>query len=109
MSREKQIEKTIKIVDEMASSLCRYHDLHSNGHSCLTCWRRTTNCNTYPILFRLAELNYRKQSEGEWIWTENGEADCEKYWVCSVCKEHDFVKTEYCPNCGAKMKGEKDD
>lgn len=63
MNDKKQIEETIKIVDEMASSLCRYHDLHSNGHSCLTCWRRTTNCNTYPILFRLAELNYRKQSE----------------------------------------------
>ena len=46
---------------------------------------------------------YRKQSEGTWIWTENGEVDYEKYWVCSVCKEHDFVRTKYCPNCGAKM------
>ena len=46
-----------------------------------------------------------EQSEGEWIWTENGEADCEKYWVCSACKEYDFVKTKYCPNCGSRMKG----
>ena len=54
----------------------------------------------------LYEEGYRKQIEGEWIWTEKGEADCEKYWVCSVCKEHEFVKTKYCPNCGARMKGE---
>lgn len=47
-----------------------------------------------------------KQSEGTWIWTENGEADHEKYWVCSVCKEHDFVRTKYCPNCGAHMRKE---
>ena len=53
----------------------------------------------------LVNAGYRKQSEGKWIWTESGEADCEKYWVCSVCKEHDFVKTNYCPSCGAKMKG----
>ena len=53
----------------------------------------------------LYNAGYRKQSKGEWMWTEKGEADCEKYWVCSACKEHDFVKTKYCPNCGAKMKG----
>lgn len=53
----------------------------------------------------LYNAGYRKQSVGEWIWTENGNADYEKYWVCSNCKEHDFVKSKFCPNCGARMKG----
>ena len=42
---------------------------------------------------------------GEWIWTENGEADYEQFWVCSVCGEKDYIETNYCPNCGAKMDG----
>lgn len=69
----------------------------------------------------LAEKGYRKQSEGEWIvdaWIG------EKYITipyqkhehtgayCSLCKspalldgaEFD-VASNYCPNCGAKMKG----
>ena len=55
---------------------------------------------------------------GEWIY-ENGE------WVCSVCKEPalyevqvygggnykdcDLVRSNYCPNCGAKMDGGNED
>lgn len=54
---------------------------------------------------------YRKQSEGEWI-IKTYEYDWE-YMMCSVCKEEfypvdeDTVDTtpNYCPNCGAKMKG----
>lgn len=66
----------------------------------------TSNYGTYNAVANyLVNKGYRKQNEGEWIWVENGEADCEKYWVCSVCKEHDFVKSKFCPNCGAKMKG----
>ena len=53
----------IKVVDEMASSVCRYHDLHCNGHSCINCWRRTTNCDKYSILYKLAKLEYRKLTE----------------------------------------------
>lgn len=40
---------------------------------------------------------------GEWIWTENGEADYEQYWVCSVCGEKSYIETKYCSDCGAKM------
>ncbi len=65
-----------------------------------------TDSHFMRIAQHLYNAGYRKQRVGEWIWTENGEADHEKYWVCSVCKEHDFVRTKYCPNCGAKMRKE---
>ena len=44
---------------------------------------------------------------GEWIWTENGEADYEQFWVCSVCKEKSYIKTKFCSDCGAKIDGGK--
>lgn len=55
---------------------------------------------------QIYNAGYRKQSEGEWIWTESGEEDYEQYWVCSNCKEHEFFQTKFCPNCGSKMKGD---
>ena len=56
------------------------------------------------------EEGCRKQSEGEWIYDE----DCEGF-VCSVCVNSALnnyrglsVNSNFCPNCGAHMKGGKD-
>lgn len=43
---------------------------------------------------------------GRWLWQKDGEADYEQYWMCSECKDVTFFKTNYCPNCGAKMDGD---
>lgn len=50
--------------------------------------------------------NVRPVVRGEWIWTETGDDDYEQYWVCSVCGEHNFYEANFCPNCGADMRGE---
>ena len=94
-------------IEEMARKNCHIEYHMKNYKTCKECYE--TNycaCRVYEVCRNLYNAGYRKQIEGEWIWTENGEADCEKYWVCSVCKEHEFVKTKYCPNCGAKMRKE---
>ena len=46
---------------------------------------------------------YRKQNEGEWIYQEYSMG----HYVgkCSLC-ECEADMTNYCPNCGAKMKGD---
>lgn len=59
----------------------------------------------------LYNAGYRKQREGEWIehiekpsWLED---DVEVYYNCSVCgTSHWSITPSFCPNCGAKMKGE---
>lgn len=67
----------------------------SHGHIVLCeCWCPNTD---------VAEVKH-----GEWIWTENGEADYEQFWVCSVCKEKSYIKTKFCSDCGAKMDGGSD-
>ena len=53
----------------------------------------------------LYNAGYRKQRNGEWIWTENGEEDYEQYWVCSCCHEKSYWESKFCSDCGAKMKG----
>lgn len=50
---------------------------------------------------------------GEWIerqekltWCED---DVEVYYKCSICGCNNFGESPYCPNCGAIMKGGKEE
>ena len=45
------------------------------------------------------------QKEGEWLDEQRGR------WIyakCNLCGKVQDVRSNYCPNCGAKMKGEND-
>ena len=49
---------------------------------------------------------------GRWIFKHNPITDPKKYFiriVCSECNLHTGQKSNYCPNCGAKMDGGKND
>ena len=51
---------------------------------------------------RIAEL---MPKEGEWIDEQRGR------WIyakCNLCGKVQDVRSNYCPNCGAKMKGAND-
>lgn len=46
---------------------------------------------------------------GQWVFgvdSETGERDL-KAWTCSECNEKYPWQPNYCPNCGAKMDGER--
>lgn len=57
----------------------------------------------------MVKLGYRKQSEGEWVRRYSDNTDhlgkFKKYDgdFCSICGV--LGSGNYCPNCGAKMKG----
>lgn len=43
-----------------------------------------------------------KQDKGEWIAYHLGAK-----WICSQCNEKNDSRDNFCPNCGADMRGEK--
>ena len=96
MSKEKQIE-------EMAKIFCGM----KNG--CDGCMWDKVHCNERNYAEEIYNAGYRKQSEGEWIKpTQTHELICN---LCGAigpvdCLKEDFYESNYCPNCGAKMKGE---
>lgn len=107
MSRKNQI-------DEMARTMC-FRSGHCTVESCVG-----VNCETTWLVTKLYNAGYRKQTEGEWLdrkgksvkFNENDGCP-EKSCYCSVCEEWLVASDEYpcignyCPNCGAKMKGDE--
>ena len=66
---------------------------------------------SYTIATTLYNQNFRKQSEGAWVWKKKIEPQAQNRLYCSVCddeclaKNNYYVKSNFCPHCGAKMKG----
>ena len=101
MSREKQIEEMEKNLcqNDFCSSECRGHcRLGANSY-----------CRDVEIIAeKLYNAGYRKQSEGEWLEIDDGVLIGDgKHLECSECGawKKDKQRSNFCPNCGAKMKG----
>lgn len=54
---------------------------------------------TFAHAEALYNAGYRKQIEGEWIPNPGGG------WLCGNCKKYSHGLRNFCPECGAKMKG----
>lgn len=54
----------------------------------------------------LNEMPSIRQKTGQWLINSDG-----YYPYCSICKKEpqNRIMTDYCPNCGAYMKGESND
>ena len=53
----------------------------------------------------------KEDRRGKWIFKHDPIADPKKYFiriVCSECNLHTGQKSNYCPQCGADMRGEGD-
>lgn len=51
------------------------------------------------------------QKQGRWkeryVKLTSCEDDVDIIYICSECEAHNFDESPYCPNCGAKMDGER--
>lgn len=87
--------KNEKIIEEMAKDICKLTDC-----SLLKCIP-DKHCTSYRYAQRAVNAGYRKQSVGEWI---RHKENC-LYNKCSICSYEHCREDNYCPHCGAKMKG----
>ena len=47
--------------------------------------------------------------DGDWAWQIEGRGNCWRVIECSECGKSVSVESNFCPHCGADMRGEKDD
>ena len=68
--------------------------------------------NSYGVQFG-EKADVQKVKHGEWRgWGKGGTYHYENYGTCSVCHEDAEIGTKYrnyCPNCGARMRVNKND
>lgn len=91
-------------IEEMAKALTMYEkklcDRLPKDQCLLTsAVHAQVSCDYCKIAEFLYNAGYRKQSEGEWISHEG-------YDECSLCRTKVTYPSNYCSNCGARMKGE---
>ena len=81
-------------IEEMAKATTKHCEI---DNQCGCCHWSTCNECLAEVLYN---TGYRKQSEGEWGFDGIS-------WTCSECGEYATkgIQTNFCPNCGAKMKG----
>ena len=97
MNIEKQIE-------EIAKAMCG--NCMANGNCATDDEPCGLECVYGYCAERLYCKGYRKQSEGEWERKRWIIFDSEKVgYRCSSCNTTWDAPTNFCPNCGAKMKG----
>lgn len=122
MDKQKQIEEMAVVLTDGGCKTCADCS-HNNKFQCKPIYEAEL----------LYNAGYRKQSEGEWIEDGYEELPC----VCSRCgteapyvstfeetfdydweenavpagyvETREYIRTPFCPNCGAKMKGGESD
>lgn len=67
---------------------------------------------------QVVDKEMTERPTGEWIYTDIEDKRKGYGGYCSICKcdmpifmedwKHKYCETSYCPNCGAKMKGEEE-
>ena len=45
---------------------------------------------------------------GDWAWETDGHGVCWQIWKCSRCGRGTKIRSNFCPNCGADMRGKQD-
>ena len=102
------MENRNKIIEEMAKCCTYYH----NGECCAD-MTHISDCDLMCIMFgafaNLEMAGYRKERQGEWKRVEVDLGDGVKTYkfACTNCGfQKKTLNGNFCPNCGARMKGE---
>ncbi len=115
MEKEKQIEEMAKVLNECCNRYDENGRLLGNKCSNCECWCDTNHlCTSYNTKEATALYNagYRKETQGEWqFWkVPSYSVSVTHEIICSICGYRaEMLKGRhynYCPNCGAKMRGE---
>ena len=86
---------------------CRKHWLQRDAvdFGGLMYWKRNTTFKADQSLIQNAPT-IDPVRHGRWLFTDTNICECS---VCHTCEPYPFSEFDWCPNCGAKMDGGKED
>ena len=98
---EQEIIYDKQIIEEMAKAMCG--NCKPNGNCATDDEPCFLECVYGWCAEKLYIKGYRKQSEGKWYRSGQDGSECS---LCGAENTNLRSKNNFCPNCGAKMKGE---
>ena len=106
MTENKQIEEITKV-------LCADYG-NCEGCPFAVCFADYSTCNAKEQAERIVtDKGYRKVERGEWIEqvkvARQSNLKPLYYYQCSLCRVYLTKRANYCPNCGADMRGRKNE
>ena len=72
------------------------------------CYNSLSDEDKEAIDMAIEALKQPEQKKGKWMCHDAKEGFLIKKYTCSICNWYSGTqKTNFCPNCGAKMEGEE--
>ena len=62
--------------------------------------------NGVKILNQFPSSDVEPVKHGRWLCVDT---DTEQFFLCNRCKKKEYWESNYCPNCGADMRGTNDE
>ena len=92
--------------EKTARDICEFSGIFETCEECCKTTGRICECIRYAA--RIWNKGYRKEGRGKWEYI--GTDKISNVFRCSNCGVRIGLQmeTDYCPNCGAKMDGEKE-
>ena len=60
----------------------------------------------YNAVLELQPADVEPVRHGRWLCVDT---DTEQFFLCNRCKKKEYWESNYCPNCGADMRGTNDE
>jgi len=101
--------------------------IYGNEHNCMMtifgeCSYAETGCGDCAVVEKVRKALSADRPQGEWIRTaeeyigDDVSGFYDYHWACSECEKEAIINewniyelSDYCPHCGAKMKGTDDE
>lgn len=99
-----------KSVEERYCKPCKAEKKDHNGCWCRACWvddmLDEVECFQPSDVAPVVHGRWEREPSSYWRWTSSGAvAVTRTTYRCGLCGRGTAVKSNYCPNCGAKMDG----
>ena len=89
------------LIVNLLENYCNGISCHKNGIDCVDC-----NVNKEIREAQELLLNLHPVIHAKWVDEEiKSDKENKKWYKCSRCGQYDYLKTNYCCSCGAKMDG----
>ena len=109
MANEKRLIDANALMDVFRSYMVERYDREKcvSEENCKTC---ENSCLWRRMISAAPTVDAAEVVHGKWLFKHNPITDPKGYFiriVCSECNLHTGQKSNYCPQCGAKMEGER--